>query len=278
MDEHSTTWHIRGDLHVHASHSACDRHKVGDPVGYDTYCGAQSIEEMRAHLKSHQYDYLAIVNHATDPVDPQPPNDESELKINDHVIAVRAVNELRQDGDPILLSGAEASLLPGGGIDISDTTAQTVDVLIASRHGNTTNWSTQQTLGHLTTLFRSIPIHILGHPTRYTPMESVEAYRELLALCQRSHIAFELNLRNPFGPDLAKAVIESGVYVSLGSDIHGELIRSGPLRSASTRTIPMLYELMAAGLTEDRVLNTWPFESLSEFLAERQRMCDTTAR
>jgi histidinol phosphatase-like PHP family hydrolase len=268
-----TKWQIRGDLHVHASHSSCDRHKSGDPVAYHSDCGVQAIAEMRSYLRAKHYEYLAIVNHASDPVNPEQPSDETTKKIQQHINAIEQVNTQRDERDPLLIPGVEASLLPEGSIDVTTNDLCNVEVAIAARHGTTTHWSVADTIQHLKRVFASMPINILGHPTRYAPMESVDAYQALLELCKTSDVAFELNLRTPFGHELVHAVVESDVLLSLGSDIHGELMKFHDRGMISLATIPILNELNAAGLEEHRIINTWRLADIRKFLASRRSMC-----
>lgn len=271
----SNTWQIRGDLHVHASHSFCDRHKEGDPVLYGEDCGAQAIVEMRHQLRTKAYDYLAIVNHATDPVRPTKFTPESEEKIREHIAAVQTVSQKSAAGDPKLLTGIEASFLPDGGLDVSNAMMCAVDVVIASRHGNTTDWTLGETIHRLDRVFAQSPIHILGHPTRYVPMESVASYRTLLELCRDAGVAFELNLRYPFGAELIAAIVASGVIVSLGSDIHGELLTTDNSNISAIANSPTFKEMITGGLMPERVLNTYQLSALQSFLAKRKSVCHT---
>lgn len=269
----ASPWTVRGDLHVHASHSRCDRHKVGDPIDYDHDCGSAAGQEMRALRDHSRYEYLAIVNHATDPVRPQPPSAISEQKLRDHLASVRSIDGERRSNQPRLIPGVEASLLPDGSLDVSRELLCTTPLVIASRHGGTTKLPLEELQPKLARLFRDAPIHILGHPTRYVPPTPVTDYQRLLALCTEHDVAFELNERTPFGGELVDAIVASRVVISLGSDVHPELLEHGA--SLLGPHPPLLRELETAGLTPERVLNTWPLEKLQAWLARRRAMCDT---
>ncbi len=95
MEHRGSPWHLRGDLHVHASHSRCDRHKAGDPVDYNHDCGAEARREMQALAASPGFEYLAIVNHATDPIAPERATPASQSKLAQHLAEVEAVKPRR---------------------------------------------------------------------------------------------------------------------------------------------------------------------------------------
>lgn len=266
-------WHIRGDLHVHASHSACDQHKPGDPVDYQKTCGGFAIAEMREYLQIHNFEYLAMVNHATDPSRPQVPTPHSEKKVKEHRRTVLEIEAQTQDKHPKLLSGVETSVIEDG-VDVTTVTLCSLDVVIVSRHGESTSWSMDATIRALMKVFAQEPVHILGHPTRYVPPQPLAAYRRLLDLCKEWNVAFELNLRNPFGQELIGEIVESGVLLSLGSDIHREAMKQPPTAFDTALNIPVFHQLSEAGFPAERVLNTWPLSQLQQWLAEKKTMCD----
>lgn len=271
-----THWHIRGDLHVHASHSRCDRHKPGDPVDYDQTCGEGALSEMHHYLRDRRYAYIAMVNHATDPMNPRPANDTSEAKIRTHRDAVMKLNRETQAEGPTLLAGVETSLLPSGELDVSKETLCDLAIVIASRHGGATAWSMDETIKRLRSLFDNQPINVLGHPTRYVAPAPLARYRELLHLCAESGIAFELNLRNPFGRELITEILDSGVLISLGSDLHGNILKEQGVATGSLSSVPVIRDLQEQGFPASRIVNTWPLAKLQRWLAEKKTMCDNT--
>ncbi|MBI4426342.1 MAG: hypothetical protein HY567_02090 [Candidatus Kerfeldbacteria bacterium] len=268
-------WQIRGDLHVHAQHTICDSHKSGDPVEYGQTCGVGAIEEMRSYLSKREYEYLAIVNHATNPLAPEPPTASSEKLVREHKDIIERVRNEAGPTGPVLLAGVEASLLASGDVDVTKETLCSLSVVIASRHGNSTEWRMDETLRRLQHLFVHCPVNILGHPTRYVVPATLPQYRQLLQLCTEFEIAFELNLRNPFGAELITSIVRSGVLISLGSDIHGNMIREQTIASGSLSSIPVIRQLQQQRFPASRVINTWPLERLLRWLEERRIMCHT---
>lgn len=269
-------WNIRGDLHVHAHHTQCDQHKPGDPVDYDNpHCGTVAIAEMEAYLAKRRFAYAGIVNHATDPIQPTPPNAESEGKIALHRHAVDEINTKTIAHHLTLLAGVEASLLPDGTLDVTHETLCGLDLVILSRHGGTTGLVVRDLIPVFKKLFAEEPVHILGHPSRYSPPETLAGMEDVLHICESARVAVELNGEHPFGKQLIDMVAASTVHVALGSDIHLNMLADGTAQSV--RDIPEIRTLMEAGILPARIINTWPLPQLRTWLAERKRMCRTEA-
>lgn len=269
-------WGINGDLHVHAHHTACDTHKPGDPVEYGALCGAGAIAEMDAYLAKRDFSYAGIVNHATDPIHPRKPNEASEGKIALHIQAVEKVNRNTPEDALELLHGIEASLLPDGTLDVTHKTLCSLDLVILSRHGGTTAWAIPKVVQVLRPIFEREPIHVLGHPTRYSPPESLKGIEELMELCREFGVAFELNANHPFGTALVEQVVRSGVLISLGSDIHLNML-SEPGKKLDVRDIEEIRRLQDAGLRPERLVNTWSLKKLRRWLSGRTKMCTNTS-
>ncbi|MFA6511731.1 MAG: hypothetical protein WCV86_01210 [Patescibacteria group bacterium] len=268
------SWNIRGDLHVHAHHTNCDHHKPGDPVDYhDAFCGRGAIREMREYLKNENFFYAAIVNHATDPKEPVPVSPESEEKIAHHIKYVAEANEERTPDAPLLLAGIEVSVLPDGGLDVSHEKLCQLDINILSRHAGTTSWDIPKTIAVLEPLFAKHPIHVLGHPTRYSPPETLVGIENLLALCKKYEVAFELNAYHPFGVEQVQRVLQSEVLITLGSDIHLNAL-GDPKSKKSIRDIKEIVQLQDAGFPKNRLINTWPFQKVDKWLLSRKKMCN----
>jgi histidinol phosphatase-like PHP family hydrolase len=266
-------WDIQGDLHVHAHHTACDQHKPGDPVEYDNpHCGKQAVAEMEAYLATKRFSYAGVVNHATDPVHPAPPSKDSEAHITLHRRAIQEINGKTADDRLTLLAGVEASLLPDGSLDVTHETLCALDFTILSRHGGTTDWPVPRVVKTLRPLFRSEPIHILGHPTRYSPAESLEGIEAIFALCAEEGVAVELNAANPFGRERIANIIESGALIALGSDIHLNMLGDARFKR-NIRGIPVLRELEEIGMQPERIVNTWPLDELRAWLETRHAIC-----
>lgn len=263
---------IRGDLHVHSSHNLCDHHGSGDVIEYGQSCGRYAISEMVEVADASGLQYVAIVNHVTDPGAPTPPTPESEEKIARHRAEVEAVNRARGNDAPThILAGVETSLISGGEIDASPSALLPMEMVILSRHAAPKNEPGRLIVEEFIHAMRRYPVDVLGHPTRYIRTMTMGDHRVLMERCVSAGVAYELNYQNPFGPELYHHVAATNVLVSLGSDLHPENVDAVV---ALKRTVDshrtLLRDLRAVGVREDNILNTWPLDRLLRWRAERR--------
>lgn len=263
---------IRGDLHVHSSHNLCDRHGPGDVVEYEQSCGRFALSEMVEVADASGLEYVAILNHVTDPGAPTPPTPESETKIARHRAEVEAINHIRGAERPTrILAGVEASLMAGGEIDASPAALLPMGVVILSRHAAPKNEPGRIIVEEYTNALRRYPVDVIGHPTRYIRTMTMGDHRVLMERCVNAGVAYELNFMNPFGPELYHHVAITNVLVSLGSDLHPENIDAVV---ALKRTVELhrklLLQLVGAGVRADNILSAWPLERLNAWRAERR--------
>jgi histidinol phosphatase-like PHP family hydrolase len=263
---------IRGDLHVHSSHNLCELHSPGDIVEYEQSCGRFALSEMVEVADASGLEYVAVVNHVTDPGRPTPPTPEGESKIARHRAEVDALNKQRGPNTPThILAGVETSLMPGGETDASPAALSPMDVVILSRHAAPKNEPGRVIVEEYTQALRRYPIDVLGHPTRYIHTMTMGDHRVLMEQCVRAGVAFELNFKNPFGPELYAHVAATNVLVALGSDLHPENVDAVV---ALKRTIDshrrLLEHVRASGVRTENILNTWKLSKLSLWRQERR--------
>lgn len=263
---------IRGDLHVHSSHNLCDRHGPGDVVEYEQSCGRFALSEMVEVADASGLEYVAIVNHVTNPGAPTTPTPESEAKIARHRAEVDALNKERGSSVPThILAGVEASLIAEGAMDASPASLLTMDIVILSRHAAPKNEPGRVIVEEYTQALRRYPIDILGHPTRYIRTMTTGDHRVLMEQCVRAGVAYELNFKNPFGPELYAHVAATNVLVALGSDLHPENVDAVvALKRSLDGHRRMLEDVRRSGVRLENILNTWPLERLTAWRSERR--------
>ncbi|HUZ25368.1 MAG TPA: DNA polymerase/3'-5' exonuclease PolX [Streptosporangiaceae bacterium] len=238
-----TVGDIRGDLHTHT----------------DLTDGVASLADMVATARARGYAYYAVTDHA--------PNLFMQRMTDEKMLAQREqVRRLGdQDGPMALLHGTELNIAPDGSVDWDEEFLAGFDVCVASVHSHFDLPRAEMTRRFITAC-ENPRVNIIGHPlTRKIgrrPPVDVDL-PELFAACARTGTALEIN-SHPARLDLPSAHIraarDAGVKFAIDTDAHsvGHLdnLRFG------------VGTAQRGWLTPDDVINTWPLDRLTEFLAK----------
>jgi putative hydrolase len=248
---------LRGDCHLHSDWSD----------------GGSPIEEMALAGAELGHEYLVLTDHSP------------RLKVARGLTAERlekqldviaAFNEALPDGFRIL-TGIECDILADGTLDQTDELLGRLDVVVGSVHSNLRDESAVMT-GRLLAAIENPHLDILGHctgrklptggagdrghnPEKTRPPSTFDA-DAVFAACAAYDKAVEINCR----PDrldppkrLLRVAVEAGCRFSIDTDAHapGQLawLDNGCERAA------------LCGVPLDRIVNTWPAETLLAWAA-----------
>jgi DNA polymerase (family X) len=248
LPELVTETDIRGDLHTHT----------------DLTDGVASLGDMVETARARGYDYYAVTDHA--------PNLVMQRMTEEKMLAQREqVRQLgEQSGPMVLLHGTELNIAPDGSVDWDADFLAGFDVCVASVHSHFDLDRAAQTR-RLITACENPRVNIIGHPLtrkigRRSPIDV--DLPELFRACARTGTALEIN-SHPARLDLPSAHIraarDAGVKFSIDSDAH-----------ATGHLAYLRYGVGSAQrgwLTQDDVINAWPLDRLTAFLAK-----DTSTR
>jgi histidinol phosphatase-like PHP family hydrolase len=193
-----------------------------------------------------------------------------------------ARNLEKQYPDKQILVGTEASIDMEGGLNISPEIARALDLVIASVHFK---FNDDRYSGRVLAAMDNPEIDIIGHLGRYhQDPESLEwdaifekaAEKDkaieinLNALLQQEFDLDSLYLSAPIlKPQILKKLGASSCKISLGSDLHklAEMEAKESVRTSRLVWLTrQLKRLEAAGITTDRVINTYNKENLKQWL------------
>jgi DNA polymerase (family 10) len=229
-----TTKDIRGEVHMHT-------------VETDGRC---TIEEMAEAGRERGYQYIAITDHSQNLAFANGLDDARSIQ---HIARIRAANDV-MNGITIM-AGIEVDILADGGLDLSDSVLEQMDVVVASVH-SAFNQEPQQMTDRLLRALDNKNVSILGHPTGRLLLKR-DAYpfdmEAILKAASERKVAMELNAY-PDRLDLndvhLRMARERGVQIVINTDAHHishfEKIKYGILQARR------------AWLTPKQVLNTLP--------------------
>jgi putative hydrolase len=236
---------IRGDLHSHSNWSD----------------GGSPIDEMARVAQTLGHEYLAMTDHSP------------RLTVANGLTADRLTEQLDviaklnagYDGFR-LLPAIEVDILEDGTLDQTPAMLDRLDVVVASVHSKLRADSETMTHRMVGGISRR-QTNVLGHCTgrlvtggRGTRPESQFDADVVFAACVHFDVAVEINSRperrDPPSRLIAQA-IEAGCLFSVDTDAHapGQL---SFLEYGCARAV-------AAGVPEDRIVNTWPLDRLLEW-------------
>lgn len=234
---------LQGDMHMHTTYSD----------------GAHSVEDMVRGCIARGYQYMTITDHSQ----------------SLHVANGLSVKRLQEQHEEILrmrekypeiviLHGTEVDILTNATLDFADDILGSLDLVVASIH-NDMYLSEEQQTARILAAIESPFVHIIGHPTGRMigrrdsfPLD----YEKIFAIAAKQRVALELN-SNPqrldLDPELLRLALEAGCLFSIDSDAHSlnDLERVSKFGITQARR---------GWLTPDRVINSWSWEALSEWL------------
>jgi putative hydrolase len=236
---------LRGDLHSHSNWSD----------------GGSPIDEMATIARALGHDYLALTDHSPRLT---VANGLTAERLADQLDVVAELNE-GYDGFR-LLPAIEVDILEDGMLDQTPAMLDRLEVVVASVHSKLRADSETMTHRMVGGISRR-HTNVLGHCTgrlveggRGTRPESQFDADVVFAACAHFDVAVEINSR-PERRDppsrLIVQAIEAGCLFSIDTDAHapGQL---SFLEYGCARAV-------AAGVPEDRVVNTWPLDRLLEW-------------
>jgi DNA polymerase (family 10) len=235
---------VRGDLHMHT-------------VASD---GRNTIAEMAEAARERGYEYAAITDHSAshgfgDDVSPD------EL--------LRQIERVRSLEVPglTLLAGSEVNVLPDGSLDYADELLEQLDWVVASVHTSFRMGEREMTERVVRALEHPL-VDALGHPTgrligRREPY-AIDMDR-VIETAARSGTFLEINAdpdRRDLPDTLARAAVEAGVTIVLGSDAHRVSTLANMRYGVATAR--------RAWLSAERVANTRSWEELQALRKPRR--------
>ncbi|HEU5419686.1 MAG TPA: DNA polymerase/3'-5' exonuclease PolX [Streptosporangiaceae bacterium] len=241
---------LRGDLHTHTS--------LTD--------GVATLEEMVAAARARGYAYYAVTDHAPN-LWMQRMTDEKMLAQREQLrkLAGRLAGDEGAGPPMVLLHGAELNIAPDGSVDWDEDFLAGFDVCVASVHSNFDLPRAEMTR-RLITACENPRVNIIGHPLARKagrrPAIDVDL-PELFRACARTGTALEINA-HPARLDLPSAHIrtarDAGVRFAIDSDAHSVGHLANMIYGAGTA--------QRGWLTPGDVINTWPLDRLTAFLAK----------
>jgi DNA polymerase (family 10) len=237
---------LQGDVHMHT-------------VETD---GRNTIEEMAEAARARGYQYMAITDHSKNLAFANGLDDKRAVE---HIERIRAANE-KMEGIRIF-AGIEVDILADGGLDLSDSVLEQMDIVIASVHSHF-NQSSAEMTDRLLKAVENPNTSLLGHPTGRLLLRR-EGYTfdidAVLKSAAQNKVAMELN-SYPDRLDLCdrhlRLAKQHGVKIVINTDSHHtshlDKIRFGILQARR------------AWLTREDVLNTLPEKEFARAMRHSQ--------
>ena len=237
---------IRGDLHLHTSRSD----------------GKVSLESLHRSLAARGDRFALLTDHARDCAVAGGlfPGDFAAQRVE-----VDRLNS-RPDGEFWMFLGAESNIDVDGAIDVTPGSVPVLDAVIASIH--TELRSHRDQTERLVRAIRTPGVAILGHPRGrlYDLRSGIRAsWERVFTVAAEEGVAIELNgcpERCDLDPKLAILARDVGCLFSLASDAHARHHLDFLRFSIAIARL--------AGVSPDRVVNTFSAERLADWLT-RQR-------
>ncbi|NGN95815.1 PHP domain-containing protein [Nocardioides sp. KC13] len=235
---------LRGDLHSHSDWSD----------------GGSPIEEMAFTAIELGHDYLVLTDHSPRLT---VANGLSAARLERQLGVVDAVNDHLAGHGFTLLKGIEVDILDDGSLDQTDEMLAKLELRVASVHSKLKMDKDQMTR-RMVTAVSTTRMNVLGHCTgrlvtgnRGTRPGSQFDARKVFEACAEHGVAVEINSR-PERRDPPTKLLELardvGCLFSIDSDAHApgqlDFLVLGCERAE------------AAGIEEERIINTWPRDRL----------------
>ncbi|MCK4496839.1 MAG: PHP domain-containing protein [Candidatus Aenigmarchaeota archaeon] len=185
----------RGDWHVHTNYVE----------------GENSVLEMCEQAEKNGLQLIAFTEHVRKELD------------YDFNTLVRDIEGARKKFPKLkILTGCEAKILVGGGIDVSDDVLELCDIVIASFHGF--YHGKEEHVQALEKTLKNPEVDIWGHPAtmfRNCELERKEM-EDIIKLCMKNSVLIEKNLRPKYEPPpgFLELVEKTGAKTVISSDAH----------------------------------------------------------
>lgn len=266
---------IKGDFHFHSLHSGCQgSHVEGVVVDYNTACGAGAVSEMEKIGKLFEkagYEYLAITNHASNPISTKPTGKEEADFFLEHIKQVKKFNNCKKCSLKFL-AGAEVNIInQQGELSLPNKLLKELDVVVVSSHRDTKKLSRKDIRESFLNAIKNKHIDIVGHPTRHISKLKIEDWEEIICGMEKYNKVIEFNLRAPLGKTVLKFIAEKNLFISLGSDTHPEVITEEHFNARDY--VKAYYKeaqetvkyLESFGIEPDRIINTFSLRKVRHF-------------
>ena len=238
---------IVADLHMHSDWSD----------------GKNTIREMAEACMKLDRQYIVITDHS------RSLGIANGLSIERLLAQAEEVRQLNAEmGDKIqVLAGTEMDIKADGSLDYPDEVLEQMDFVIASLH-SALGQKREQVTERLLNAIRNPHVHMIGHPSarQFPNRDEVDAdWDAVLAAASEHQTILEINanpLRLDLKPELARLAKDLGVPLAINTDAH---------RVAQLDLMDFGVTNARRGWVEARhVVNTWPFDKFSQWLASRR--------
>ncbi len=234
----------------------------GDLQSHSTYSdGRLSVQEMATAAAHRGYEYYAVTDHG---IRLTYMKTLGPREIEQQRAEVRALDGTL--GQMKVLHGVELNIGSDGSLDYDDDVLAGFDLCVASIHSAFKLTKREQTQR----LLRAIAnphVHVIGHPSgrRLDRREGIDFDVEAVAKAAAKHgVALEINA-HPYRLDLRDDHVrwakEHGVYFVISTDAHSVAELDNMHFGVATA--------QRGWATPDRVINTWPWPRMQEFLAKK---------
>lgn len=260
-------------MHLHSSTKYCGECSITKLPDLAGLCGCLPFSKVVETARDEfGMEYLAISNHAFDPAVLKPDYQEARGRVLAEAGETERLNR-ESDLRIKLLSGVETNILPGGQLDVDDQTLSELGVVVAAKHPFPGGQTAKDIKSDFLEVLKNPFVDILGHPNRWIGGLSLDDWDEVFAAAAKNTTAVEINVRTPLSDELLKSALKQGAKFSVGSDAH-ELTNK---ESEAETTLAGLYQRMGnlldhlsrLGIEDRRILNTYSFERLKEWLRGR---------
>jgi histidinol phosphatase-like PHP family hydrolase len=223
--------------------------------------GAPTLGELVEACMARGYGYAAITDHS------------HGLKIAGGMSMAEAVEQRREiarlntayQGRFRLFRGIEANIGGDGSLDLSPDEAAEFELVLAAPHSQLRKADDQT--ARLTAAIHNPHVHILAHPRgRMAGLRAglIADWDAVFVRAARTGVAIEIDgdpARQDIDHTLATRALSAGCIFALDSDAH----TTSQLRYAETA----LAHARVAAIPPDRIVNCWPEDRLSSWLADR---------
>ncbi len=232
---------IRGDLHVHTTHSD----------------GGNTIQEMVDAAAERGYAYIAITDHSPSA------HVANGLSVDRLKKAWKEIDHVQKDAEIAVLKGSEVNILKNGSLDYPDEVLGDLDIVVASIHSHF-KLSKDEMTDRICTALKHPATTIFGHPTtrQLGKREPVDAdWERVFETAARNNVALEINSQ-PMRLDLKDTYVlqakKHGCRFAVNTDSHAvhelNLLRYGVLQARR------------GWLEPEDIVNTHSVETLREWL------------